>query len=257
MNFDNSSSKTKKRRLAPLVASFSSSELLFASGLSLRQDGGEKEAKAVLQLSENEPNFSIVPYTPEKVLALILDCGLSKDSYQQIRLGAIEAGCKLYPPYNAIRDAKEQCMPNNRHSISITNYSASVDLQNLFDHTAACLVSLQKDWLLQKPNIKNFTLHYKIGFNGSTGQSIYKQSSNENNSRNLQQEESLFLTCIVPLELIGFDGSQKNVVWLNPSSTMYCQPVQFSFKKETVEVIKEEERYSILDIYDFNPNYVI
>ena len=105
LDFDNSSSKTKKRRLAPLVASFSSSELLFASGCSLCQDGREKEAKAVLQLSENEPNFSIVPYTPEKVLALILDCGLSKDSYRQIRLGTIEAGCKLYPPYNAVRDA--------------------------------------------------------------------------------------------------------------------------------------------------------
>ena len=142
--FCNSSIKTKKRRSAPLVASFSSSELLIASGCSLCQDGGEKEAKAVLQLSENEPNFSIVPYTPEKVLALI--------------------------------------------------------------------VSLQKDWSLQTPNIKNFTLHHKIGFDGSTGQSTYKQSSNENNPRNLQQAESLFLTYIVPVELIGFDESQKNVV---------------------------------------------
>ena len=118
---------------------------MFASGCSLRQDGREKEAKAVLHLSENEPNFSIVPYTPEKVL--ILDCGLSMDSYQQIRLGAIEAGCKLYLSYNAVRDAKEQCMPNNRGSISITDYSASVDLQNFLDHTAGRLVSLQKDWL--------------------------------------------------------------------------------------------------------------
>ena len=111
----------------------------------MRQDGREKEAKAVLHLSENEPNFSTVLHTPEKTLVLILDCGLSKDSYQQIRLGAIEAGCKLYPPYNAARDAKEQCMPNNRDSISITDYSASVDLQNLLNHTAARLVSLQKD----------------------------------------------------------------------------------------------------------------
>ena len=86
----------------------------------------------------------------------------------------------------------------------------------MLDHIAARLVSLQKDWLLQKPNIKNFTLHHKIGFDETTGQLIYKQSSNKNNLRNLQQEESLFLTCIVPLELIGFDGSQKNVVRLNP-----------------------------------------
>ena len=58
-------------------------------------------------------------------------------------------------------------MPSNRDSISIADYSASVDLQNLLDHTAARLVCLQKDWLLQKPNIKSFTLHHKIGFDGS------------------------------------------------------------------------------------------
>ena len=113
-------------------------------------------------------------------------------------------------------------MPNNRDSISISDYLVSVDLQNFLDHTAARLVSLQKDWLLQKPNIKNFTLHHKIGFDGSTGQSIYKQSSNENNQRNLQQEESLFLTCIVPLELIGFDGSQKMLFGLIQNHLPLC-----------------------------------
>ena len=85
-------------------------------------NGREREAKSVLQLSENEPNFSFVPYTPEKALALILDCGLSKDSYQQIRLSKIEAGCKLYPPYNAVQNAKEQCMPNISDSMSKTDY---------------------------------------------------------------------------------------------------------------------------------------
>ena len=103
MNFNNVSSKTKKWRLNPLVASVSSSELLLAAGCSLRQDGKEKEVKAVFKLAGfNESFASIVPYTPIKALALILDCGLSKDSYQQIRLCAIEAGYKLYSPYNAV-----------------------------------------------------------------------------------------------------------------------------------------------------------
>ena len=113
-------------------------------------------------------------------------------------------------------------MPNNRDSICITDYSASVDLQNLVDHTATCLVSLQKDWLLQKLNIINFTLYHKIGFDGSIGESIYKQSLNENNPRNLQQKESLFLTYIVPLELIGFDRSQKNVFGLIQNHLPLC-----------------------------------
>ena len=117
---------------------------------------------------------------------LLLLCPIhqSKDLYQQIRLGAFEAGCKLYPPYNAIRGAKEQCMPNIRGSLSVTDYLASVNLQNLLNHTVACLVNLQKDQLLQKPNIKKFILHHKIGFDGATAQSIYKQSSNKNEPRN-------------------------------------------------------------------------
>ena len=82
---------------------------MFAAGCSLPQDGREKEAEAVLKLADyNEPSASIVPYTTEKALALILDCG----SYQQIHLGSIEADGKLSPPYNAVREAKEQSMPN-------------------------------------------------------------------------------------------------------------------------------------------------
>ena len=81
-------------------------------------------------VDNNEPLATIVPYTPEKALALILDCELSKDSYQEIRLGAIDAGCKAYYPNRAVRDAKEQIMPNIRDSLSVTNYLASVNLQN-------------------------------------------------------------------------------------------------------------------------------
>ena len=125
-----------------------------------------------------------MPYTPEKVLALILDCGMCEDSYQKIRLDAIEAGCKLYPPYNAVRGAKEQFMPNIRESLSVTDYSVTVNLQNLLDHATVHLVSLQKDWLLQ--NVTKFKLRHKIGFDGAKGQSTYKQSSNKNEPRNLR-----------------------------------------------------------------------
>ena len=100
-------------------------------------------------------------------------------------MGAIEAGCKLYPPYNAVREAKEQCISNIRDILSVTGYLASVNLQNLLNHTAACLVNLQKDWLLQKPNKKIFLLRHKTGFDGAISQSNYKQSSNENLRQNL------------------------------------------------------------------------
>ena len=63
---------------------------------------------AVLKLVDNnEPFATIVPYTPENSLALIYDCELSKDSYLEICLGAIDAGCKVYYPNKAVREAKE------------------------------------------------------------------------------------------------------------------------------------------------------
>ena len=67
-------------------------------------------------------------------------------------MGAIDTGCKVYYPNKAVRDAKEQIMPNIRDGLSVTNYLASVNLQNSLDHNAACLVNLQKDLLLQKPD---------------------------------------------------------------------------------------------------------
>ena len=57
-------------------------------------------------------------------------------------------------------------------------------------------------------------------------------------------DSDLLLTSLVPLQLHTKEKpqSEKTIIWQNPrpSSTRYCRPVRFQFKKETAEVTKEE-----------------
>ena len=80
-------------------------------------------------------------------------------------------------------------------------------------------------------------LIYKAGFDGTTGQSVYKQQSDDTSE--LNTDESLFITCLVPLELYCFKDDKKQVVWRNlkPSSTSYCRSLRFIYRKESKEVV--------------------
>ena len=88
------------------------------------------------------------------------------------------------------------------------------------------------------------TMIHKVGFDGSTGQSVYKQVTSEDCERaEVSREESLFLTCLVPLEIKIKENSQS--VWRNdrPSSTLWCRPVRFRYIKESSAVLLEEMEY--------------
>ena len=75
---------------------------------------------------------------------------------------------------------------------------------------------------------------------GGTGKSVYKQQSDDTSE--LNTDESLFITCLVPLELYCFKDDKKKVVWRNPkpSSTSYCRPLRFTYTKESKEVVLTE-----------------
>ena len=50
----------------------------------------------------------------DRALALMLDCNLTKEAYQRIRLHNKEFGdakSSAFPAYNHVRDAKDRCMP--------------------------------------------------------------------------------------------------------------------------------------------------
>ena len=90
--------------------------------------------------------------------------------------------------------------------------------------------------------VSRLILRLKVGFDGATGQAIYKQLVPDQDVRNLSIEGSPFIISFIPLELIGFIGSEKKMIRLNPrtSSKLFCRLIWFRYVKETSEV-KEEE----------------
>ena len=133
---------------------------------------------------------------------------LSEETYQHLRNNALQFN-SLYPSYHIVKEAKNKCHPEN---IQVSDYSAEVPLQDLLFH-AASRICLAYSVVLNLPVLKECTkliLLYKAGFDGATGQSVYKQQSNDTNE--LHTDESLFITCLVSPELYCFKDDKKQVV---------------------------------------------
>jgi len=87
--------------------------------------------------------------------------------------------------------------------------------------------------------MNNFEILCKWGCDGSSSQARYKQitSSNLNDS-------DIFMFSLVPLQLrcTKIDNPKTIVLWKNPrpSSTRYCRPIKFEYKKETIVSTLEE-----------------
>ena len=142
----------------------------------------------------------------------------------------------LYPSYHIVKKAKNKCYPEN---IQISDYSTEVPLQDLLFHVASRIFSAYSI-VLKLPVLKDCTrliLIYKAAFDSATGESVYKQQLDDMSE--LNTDELLFITCLVPLELYCFKD-KKQVVWRNPkpSSTSYCicSP-RFKYRKESKEVV--------------------
>ena len=168
---------------------------------------------------------------------------MTKQSYQTHRLAAKGKNADIYPPYNKVREAKNKYYPNN---ISVTEDSAKVPLQSLLDHTALRIIQEQKEKItetiekLEGDEQLNCELMCKWGFDGSSGQSEYKQKS----TTCTLDDSSIFCTTLVPLQLQFKDS----ILWQNPvpSSSRFFRPIHLQFKKETSE-LSQEENASIQD----------
>ena len=91
-------------------------------------------------------------------------------------------------PYNAVKEAKIQCYSAPVNEWTINDTSAEIELQKLLNHTALRMIqanSLSFD-------LKNLTLHVKVGFEGSSGQTLYKQKSHDFEIK-LDEEKSIFI----------------------------------------------------------------
>ena len=249
-SFDEGSDRTKRRIIKRGSDSCTTPEAIGVLSSRLRQKGnraGEcilklvtsstpKSSKKNLQIIR-ERSRSCKSYSPEEALSLLIETKLSKQSYEVIRKSARERNSDIYPHYKKLGKAKKLCYPEN---IKCSETNCEVPLQELLDHTTKRILQT-----LKTPIVGNYILLCKWGFDGSSGQSQYKQAWLDEKS---SSDESVFVTSMVPLALTG-NGTE---VWRNPrpSSTRYCRPIRLQFIHENREAIKEEEKYIQKQIMD-------
>ena len=233
--FEQSSYKTKKRRVADLVETRSLPELTTAVEVALRVSGHRKAAGVVKNLSENTEDNKVLQsvhnerlLTSDEALAYYIDAKLTSHAYKQTRKWTLRSGHKVFPSYYSVRKSKIACHPDE-DQIFISETRAEIKLQAILDLTAKRLANVQSDVFVNLLPTSSFILISKWGCDGSSGHSIYKQKFNDSNDT----DEFLFVFSFVPIQLRNDD----NIIWQNPrpSSTMHCRPIKFIFSKESTE----------------------
>lgn len=231
----------KRRRTQDLRESNSTEVLLYATKQKLLSNGSSdiakildyliknpNEAKRIRACCENRVEVSL--YSKEKCLALLLSLNLSKSQYLHLRETCIESGTNQFVSYYNVQQAKSECYPS-KNAITVTETTASIELQVVLDLTSVRLLKVSKQNLDSHTNLK---LICKWGFDGASAQSTYKQKFQEDNV----SDNSIVMTSFVPIKLI----SDCDTVWANPnpSSTRYCRPIKFEFIHENAEISKKE-----------------
>lgn len=93
--------------------------------------------------------------------------------------------------------------------------------------------------LVNENNILNLTLTCKWGFDGSSGQSEYKQRFQDVSLSDC----SIFFTSLVPIRL-NLSAKSDVIIWQNcrTSSTRFCRPIKIQFARETKELTLAEKQ---------------
>lgn len=94
----------------------------------------------------NEPSVLITKKTPEEALSFLLENSLSKAVYQNMRTEVKLCGADIWPTYNEVRHAKEECRPP-KDTISISEKVARVTLQSSLNHTTERIVNCNRKLL--------------------------------------------------------------------------------------------------------------
>lgn len=261
--FLSSSDRTKRRKTEELRSSFSPEELTYAAQMQFRSEGHLEKAEVIKNVAFSTPTraskykkaisaIKVQPFSPDQALSIFVEAKLTKFQYNVIRDAAKSNNSNLYPNYEYITLAKKKCYPSN---VTISEDKAEVPLQNLLDHTISRLFQSLKEVLdaLKPEQYSNMYLICKWGCDGSSGMSEYKQKFfNPNIS-----DANIFLTSMVPLQLINGDPSSKEhfVIWQNPrpSSTRFCRPIRVQFKHETAELSVMEMQHIEKQISELKP----
>lgn len=251
--FEDAKERTKKKIIKTEADRLSTPQAVGVLSSRLRRKGNRAGSASVRLFGSATPKSSkgmysklkseeriINSFSPEEALSLLIDCKMSRKSYNLLRAASKKKGHNIYPQYHNLLEAKKLTYPKN---IKAEERICQVPLQDLLNHTATRILQTIKDSVEGK-----FALICKWGFDGSSGQSQYKQSWEEEGS----SDESVFLSSLVPLKLRREDGTE---VWVNPrpSSTRFCRPIRLQFIKESSEIIRREEECIKKQIEELQP----
>ncbi|XP_050530607.1 uncharacterized protein LOC126899604 [Daktulosphaira vitifoliae] len=259
--FSESCERTKRRKTKNLATGSTTPELSYATCTRLHMSGKRTAANIIKGAIASSPNTirrvknsyktekKIEKYTAEESLAILIDNKMSVKQYKNIRLAAKEKKANIFAPYDHVLNAKKNCYPKNIH---ITETSCEVPLQDLLDHTVIRILKISN---INIPvNIfDNIELICKWGCDGSSGHSQYKQKFSESSTTT---DYDLFMFSMVPLQLRFTDEcGDKHIIWKNPrySSTRFCRPIKFEFKKESVISTQEEVEAVKSEILNLHP----
>lgn len=259
--FEETSFKTKKRRVEDLVQSRSVGELMTAAEVAVRSLGNRNIATVMKQIRTRQfPSSSLNLKNPlslenvrqlsgDEALAYYIDSKSTTYSYKQTRKWCMKVGHQVFPSYYVLHQSKKACYPPEEQ-ILVTESRAEVKLQAVLDKTVERLVEAQTEVINRVLPNSSFTLISKWGCDGSSGHSAYKQKFETRGNT----DEFLFVFSFVPLRLL--DG--HNIIWQNPrpSSTMFCRPIKFIFAKETKEFTKIETTKVLEDINRLLPTII-
>lgn len=254
ISFETSSEKSKRRKIQPLLEKNTHAELIYATQATLHSAGKRDAAQMLKEMvttspkrathikqSFHSPSSAGRKLTKDEALATFLDGKMTKSSYTAIQKRLKSVGSKVLPSYPFIREAKEECYPND---IVISEISAEVSLQSLINHTTKRLCQVQRHVLLQHKDIlDDVELIFKWGCDGTSGLTPYKQRFTDDKDKNLESEDTaIFVLSLVPLQLRCRKQGKKKNLWQNPtpSSTKYCRPIKLLLRSESTQLIKEE-----------------
>eukprot|EP00096_Caligus_rogercresseyi_P010918 TRINITY_DN4121_c1_g1_i3.p1 TRINITY_DN4121_c1_g1~~TRINITY_DN4121_c1_g1_i3.p1 ORF type:complete len:464 (-),score=57.80 TRINITY_DN4121_c1_g1_i3:214-1605(-) len=263
--FGNLSRSQQNRSTANLRAENESSKLLHAAKTALRNDGKEDMAVVIEEASKSPTRpskirrlsgiASSLDKAPPRDLALptkisdddalahLFYTDMTRDAYVANRLMCKSHGADIWPPYGNLQEAKKLCRPAN---ITYEECAVIVPLRERLLHNDGRFVQVFYDQIEEHlQNVEDggtltIEVEEKIGFDGSTGNSIYNQKFGSNDPEAC--EESLLSTCLVPLQ---YRTSNGQVIFTNPvpQGVTFCQPVRLEYKKETQAASKQIDNW--------------
>ena len=239
-DFNDCSDRSKRLKTKELRGKFLVDELAFAAQMSQRSSRNCSAAD-VIKLATSNPStatemkdavISRKIGTNQKLsslesLSMFVEADLTKHQYNIIR----QTNKMAYSSYYKLQKEKLKCYPST-DSVTVTETTSDVRLQDLLDHTTSRLCDFLKDEISSLTDLERqtMTLLSKWGCDGSQ-QDQFKQKFEGSCST----DASLFQSSFVPLRLISENG---NIIWQNPtpSSPRFCRPIRISFIHESTEV---------------------